>query len=296
MSYTIRGFEVKGLGLHTYCKIVEYGSSLTISFGTRMKQYCLLAAYKTARPDEIYIDSVDNSLDCVHGGQLATLDRGTVRFTKLALYAIHMLLPSVSVIRFQDDSKIKCSNSSSLSLSLPFDYITKYTNTWYEHHFDAKPDSKHYSQQAIDNYHESLSILDDSLIPFDEIIMRVPGINPYEEIYRASSSPRDFIGKLRLHLGKTYCEKAAILLSVYMRALGVFHLPFWQIDVADINTIDDISIKELPHAEAMRKLHGGRHSPQNGRRQTRRRSKKITYIFTHSPDMLVRNIADHMLA
>lgn len=259
----------------------------------------MTAAYKTTHPDEIYIDRVDNSLDCIHGGQLANLDRGAVRFTKLALYAIHILLPSVTEIRFQDDSKIKCGNPS-FSLSLPFDYITKYNNTWYEYHFDAKPDSKHYSQHAIDNYHASLSVLDEALLPFEEIIMRVPGIRPYEEIYRASSSPRDFIGKLRSHLGKTYCEKAAILLSVYMQALGVFHLPFWQIDVADISPIEDVSITELPQANAMRKLHGGWHSPQNGYRQKTRRQarrfKKTTYTFTHSPDMAVRDIANYTFA
>ena len=297
------GFRISGLGITTYCKVKAVGDGISLSFAKGMRQFCMMASYHHKKPDEIYIAQIDSDIDCTDGGRPIDLEKGAIRFIKLALYAMKRWFPRVTIIRFEDDSKIKCPRSN-LSMRLPLDYIAKYGKTWYEVQFHAQIDGEEmqyiHPESQITAYYQSLEIMD---VPhaksYDDIIISVPGIVPYEAIYRASSTPRDFLNRLRKHLGDKYCEVAAKMLTVYMSQLRILHIPRWKIMMKDVETISDYHYEELSRPQARQLLNGGRRSIRrsckDAQRTRRKRHLQAHYRFTHEPDQTRYTMADYSL-
>ena len=65
-----------------------------------MKKFCLVALYDAHKPDEIYIDRVENNDLCVIEDKLRNYEKGTIKLVKLALYAIKYFFPNIKKLFF----------------------------------------------------------------------------------------------------------------------------------------------------------------------------------------------------
>jgi hypothetical protein len=149
----IKAYKISGYNINLYCKISEYGIDTnnymcSMSFGTGNKKFCLTAIYKALNPFEIYIDRVEKNDLCIIDNKLSDIDEGLVKLVKLSLLFIKKIYPHVTRLTFHDDSQIYCNNVRALQsltlrenkldkLSLAYDYIIKYNQTWYEKNFKA---------------------------------------------------------------------------------------------------------------------------------------------------------------
>jgi hypothetical protein len=311
----VLGYELRGLGISTYCKVKALGRGIGLFFGKGMRQFCITASYDDRKPDEIYLAQVNSDLDCIEGGRLVDLEKGAVRFIKLALYALKRWFPRVTTIRLMDDSKIKC-QPIHISLSLPLDYMAKYGMTWYEKHFHAQIDDRDTMPDQIKLHYQKLKILDDPLTePYEEVIQNIPGIVPYETLYREASTHRDFLNRVRKHLGDKYCEEGGKLLLLYMKKLHIQPISNWKIMMEDVETVPNYQYTPMNRNEAKKRLNGGRRKGTRGqsgfiyeRDQYRsRRTHKNTHAFrkggkwaryrltTDEPDYTDYTMADYYL-
>ena len=126
-----------------------------------------------------------------------------------------------------------------------------------------------------EGYYRNLEILTQPSEDYHMVVERVPSIAPYEAQYRASATPREFMEKVRVHLGDKYCEKGARLLTSYMKYLHIDHIPRWRIRIEDVEAVPDFEREEISPANAKQRLNGG----------TRRR-RTARFQFTHEPDQV----------
>ena len=285
----LRGFRIKGLGITTYCKVTAVGHKITLSFGTKLRNFCVIIKHDLEKPTELYLDRVDSDGDCIMGGRLSDIKRGAVRFVKLALYTVKRWFPRVIVIRFQDDSKIRC-NTSSFPLILPLDYISKYGKTWYEYHFHAEIDTD-MNYKNKNGYYRGLEILTQPhREKYEDAADDIPNIEPFEAQYRASATPREFLNLIRSHLGDSYCDNGARLLVAYMKYLRINPIPQWKILMKDVESVPDFEREEITREEAKQMLNGGSYRTRRTHGGRTRRNRKARYQFSHEPDMQVYSI------
>jgi len=244
----------------------------TLSFGAGMKRFCMTVAYDHTKPNQLYIDRVENNDLCVIDSKLSSYDKGTVKFIKTALWAMKQLYPTIDMITLHDDSQIYCDeNSKTFKLSMSYDYIVKYNKTWYQKHFDAQlPGLIGYRNEkgktVVDTedkslmyyYVESLKALDKSLLPYEQIIEKFPQFKEYETEYKESDTPRKFINKLRETLKGEYCFKVGKWLNHYMRYLDIkLSSEFWFILSSDIEAVPNFTMTQMDSRNAKRVLDGG---------------------------------------
>jgi hypothetical protein len=216
----IRAYKISGYNISLYCKISEYGINTdnymcSMSFGSGSKKFCLTAIYKACNPFEIYIDRVEKNDLCIINNKLTDIDEGLVKLVKLSLLFIKKIYPHVIRLTFQDDSQIYCNNESKLDkLSLAYDYIIKYNQTWYEKKFKAElpglisvKDKTATENSLMYKYFESLKELDKLLIPFEIVVNTINILQKYEDEYNSDISPREFINNLRNKCKDNYCKE-----------------------------------------------------------------------------------------
>jgi hypothetical protein len=221
----ISAYDIKAYDIHIYCKLSEAFKDTsnyicTISFGSKHNQFCLTALYKQTNPKEIYIDRVQHNDQCVVDGSLQDFKNGTIKIVSTALWFMKNHFKEVERFTLNDDSHIECERGKAVyKLRLAYDYILKYNQTWYENKFNAVLPSIG-DDSLYDKYKKSLSILDAPLYPYSIVKDRFMS-QDYEEIYNLSSSPRDFLDRLRKTLGTNYCFNVAKWLHNYMLFLQI---------------------------------------------------------------------------
>ena len=295
-------YKVKGYKMDIYCKVTTFtnyvGDNMyTISFGGKNEfgfseaktlqgisdpdtEFCLVSYIHSHKPTNCYIDRVERNSACVIDGTLEEKG-GTEILVELALWTIHTLFPYISIFSFKDNSHIYCQQGSKeYKLSLSYDYILKYNQTWYQNKFGAKlPDiSFHKGQKSYDElFTESLKILDYPLIPFKDVGITNKTFVENENIYNTSLSPRDFINNLRVKYGKKYCFKVGEWLTQYMIQIGILlYDDSWFIDIESISEPYNFNIQETTNI-----IKGGNKTQK--RRKTIVKNKNFRlYSYMHS--------------
>jgi hypothetical protein len=278
----ISGYILTGYNLKLYVKLTEsnVGKSdymCVLSFGTGMKKFCLTALYKNINPTEIYIDRVQNNDLCVIDGKLRDYEKGTVKLVKIALYTIKQLFPDVTKLSLHDDSQIYCDETNNLfKLSLSYDYILKYNESWYQKNFSAElPGFKSKQNTNIiyedgslmANYVKSLSNLDEPIMPYPLIINIFPQFSEYKDEYESAKTPREFINRLRKTLKDDFCFKVGKWLNQYMLTLHIkLSAEHWYILSKNIELVPNFTMTKLKDENAKRILDGGGKTRKNNKK------------------------------
>lgn len=261
----VSAYDIQAYDIHIYCKLSEISKTTPgyicfISFGSKNRQFCLTAMYKASNPSEIYIDRVQHNDQCMVNGSLKDFKNGTVKIVSTALWFMKNHFKEVKRFTIHDDSHIECEKGSSrYKLSLAYDYIIKYNQTWYENRFNAiLPES------IYDKYKKSITVLDEPLYPYD--VFKDNAIDlENEEIYKSSSTPREFINNLRKKYDTDYCFKVCKWLNSYMIFLNInIYQSAWYILHESITQPEGYSIVVL---DPIKKLH----LFNGGKRKTRKR-------------------------
>jgi hypothetical protein len=276
----ITGYVTTGYDIKIYCKMTETNIGqpnykCTISFGGGMRKFCLTAMFDNKKPTEIYIDRVDNNDLCTIDTKLRNYEKGTIKLVKTALYAIKQLFPQVTKLTLFDDSQILCNESNrAFKLSLSYDYILKYNESWYQKQFNAElpgiiskkykkntvfPDIISEPESLMDKYTISLQVLDEPIMDYSQIINSYPQFSEYEEEYKVATTPREFINLLRKKLGGEFCFKVGKWLNQYMVSLRIkLYAEEWYIPISNIYIVPNFSMKPMSDNNSKRILDGGR--------------------------------------
>jgi hypothetical protein len=292
----IKGKNIKGYGVNTYCKIIEYNWNdpdnyrRTFAFGKIMKEWCLTASCRTNNPDFIYIDRVEAYKTCFIDDK--PIEDSTAKFVRLALFVMCKMVPTITRFTLKDDSHLYCNGKNNgPKISLAYESILKYNQTWYQYKFGAILDGflskttninliesdnniehiiipvfgidtlfRVLSHSLMANYLKSLLILDRRCDSYDDIIQFCPFIKNYKHEYELANSPRDFISKIREQYTKEeYCLKIKDWLDSYMEYLGVIiYYDAWYIPVNMINAPEKFSEINMSNINVKQKLIGGR--------------------------------------
>jgi len=304
MQTVLRGYELHGYGMRTYCKITEYGIDrpdykCTLSFGSGIKKFCMVAAYTAKHPHEIYIDRIEKKDICTIDKKLSLYNEGTAAYVRICLHTLSLLYPHVERYTLQDSSQLYCNGEDSKeTMPMSYDYIIKYNKTWYEKKFGAiLPGYRekqingittmdHVPSSLMDQYTQSCTILDEPCEPYELLKDRFPIIEQFAVEYNQATSPRDFISRLRTTLGMDrYCTIVGKWLHGYMMLLRI--KPFfesWYIEKKQIPIPDGFTAIRLEPANVQQKLHGGNYKPSYTRRHKQSR-KQIRYNMIHKPIM-----------
>ena len=232
---------------------------VSYSFGTGMKKFCMTASYR--KPREIYIDRVERNGLCIKGGLVD--DNSTSDVVLLGLYFIKTRMPIVTHFTLQDDSYAYCMKgvTSGKKLSMTYEAIMKYNQTWYQQKCHARlpgfvsvremtfgsssPQHRvipciagtklgetieyrtiYYEAiqgSIMEKYLDSLVVLDQPSIPYENAIDPFPTLERYREDYLATSTPREFISHIRNRLKTTeaYCMEVDGWFEGYMKFLDI---------------------------------------------------------------------------
>jgi hypothetical protein len=274
-------FRIKSDGIQPLlCSIStsqEYGATdlnYYISIGGK-STYCFTAIIKAKAPTHVYIDRVEYNEACVENGTLQERG-GTSKLVLLSLWTITQLFPEITQFDLIDDSNIYCKKDSKrFKLSLAYDYILKYNQTWYEKSFGAVlptyeiiEDGKKTS--IYDKYKTLLDVLNEPLQPYEIVKPRVNAIESEEKEYREALSPRDFINRLRVKYGEIYCFKVGGWLNGYMKFLGIkLYNEEWRIYKRDIKEPTGFMIERIVENH----IRGGKRKYLN--KTTKKKSFKI---------------------
>jgi hypothetical protein len=274
----ISGYLITGYDIKLYCKKTETDINTpkykcVVSFGTGMKRFCMTSIYESEKPTELYIDRIEKNNLCVIGQKLNIYDRGTVKLVKTALFVLKTLFPIAEKISLIDDSLIYCEEESKrFKLSMSYDYIIKYNQTWYQKCFNAElpgfiskqklDENKFPKITSVDNslmdiYSKSLVVLDQPILNYELMLNRFDAIREYKEEYNTSATPREFINKLRVKLGSTFCYDIGKWLNQYMGLLHIKLLPdFWLILISNISQVPKFSMNKIDDLVAKHILDG----------------------------------------
>ena len=257
----VKKYIVSALDKKFYCKITlipQYNKppAYSLSFGGK-DTYCIIIAIDN---NIGYIDRVEHDEKCVKDGSLEETG-ASIKLVKACLWTVKMLFPEIIKLTLKDDSNINCKKGSKeFKLSLSYDYIIKYNQTWYEKHFGAVLPSNNTIE-----YKKSLEVLDEELKSFNLISSRFEYILPYKDIYLSSSTPRQFIQNLRNVYGDQYCFEVGGWLSRYMELLTVeIFKNKWYIPIEHVKNIQNYSIEETADT-----IKGGKTKKTRKTRRTR---------------------------
>ena len=250
-------YKITGFNINMYCKLTEYGINTdkymcSMSFGSGRNKYCLNAIYKAESPYEIYIDRIEINNSCTINSLLSDFDEGLVKLVKTALFTMKKAYPHVLKYKLHDDSHIICDGiNNKFKLSLAYDYILKYNQTWYENKFNAElpgllSNKKIEDGSLMENYLKSLKILGIELIPYDIITSAIPVISNYKNEYNTATSPRTFITNIRKTYKDKYCFEVSKWLNGYMKFLQIKLSPeYWFINTSNILNVPNFNSVQL---------------------------------------------------
>ena len=221
--------------------------------------YCVIIAIQSNNPTA-YIDRVEYDLRCAMDDMLKR-QNGTFDLVRTALWIVRTRFPHITTITLKDDSHIYCEDGSKrYKLSLAYDYILKYGETWYQNKFHATlPDN------YLQDFQDSLKCLTEPLENIDYLISRGANyLEQYQSIYLDSSSPSDFFKRLREKYGDQYCHQVCTWIGKYMHLLDVkLFYDLWFIPVDKVEEPSNYTIQKIKKPTGAR---GG------GTRRQRRRS------------------------
>jgi hypothetical protein len=289
---------IKGYGIGSNCKITTYSNqNISYSFGNGRNNYCLTASYDHSDPSVIYIVQVEKA-ECLLDHKHNDVEEATVKLVRLALYTIYQCNPSIQRFTVRDDSHLYCNGMSGPKMSLSFDYLIKYNQTWYQRKFGAvlpgfisyenhkdsisiqiegKQTFIHVTPNSpMDIYLKSILLLDHPCITYDEISDRFYEIKRFRIEYETARTPRDFIQTLRKKLSKTdFCMESAKWVKRYIEFIQVkIFYDLWYIPVSTINIPTHYEITEPSAKNKARILHGGK---RNYTRNAKNRCGIISY-------------------
>jgi hypothetical protein len=282
MSSIIESKRISGFDIKTYCKIEqtrigdEQFYRCNFTFGTGRRKFCMTAAYNIRSPNGIYIDRVENNNVCVIGDNLSSITDGTAKLVRIGLYAMKDIIKEIPlpINRFtlNDDSHIYCNGQNGPKISLAYDTILKYNQTWYQYKFGAvlpgfisygSDDEKSNNaanatkiniplsfteknvkktivytvtkDSLMEIYLNSLKILDDTCEPYEDIIKSFSIIKNYEAEYKSINTSRKFIATLREKFGKQFCNEIFRWYNSYMQYLhiNIYH-EAWYIPIEHV--------------------------------------------------------------
>jgi hypothetical protein len=255
---SIQSYGDRILG-RTYVLGGDYTNCITISY-----------KYSNNNPIEASLPHLLYEPECSVG---STLERGggSEVMIKTALRHAYSEIPSISVFKFDDMSKIDClPKNMSISperkpvkpLNLAYFSIAYHSKTWYELRFNAEMIDK----ERYANYRMSLSFLTDSAakLPFERFLeIAQPPVDHIEilkPLYESAETYRDFFNAIPK---EKQCDMLYHWLSTFMRHYisSVYSEMGWQIN---IDTMD----KHLSS--------GGGYTRRNGRNRRQSR-KKVHY-------------------
>ena len=263
----IHVIAIRGYGIGANCKITTYADQrVTYSFGNGRNNYCLTAAYDPANPDTIYIDRVEKT-ECFINLKVEDIQEGTAKLVRLALYTMYQDKPDIKGITLKDDSYLYCNGDSGPKISIAYDYILKYNQTWYQKKFGAllpgfiSSGEIHTIQPGspMDLYTTSILNLDKPCITYEEITERFHEIKKHRIEYESSVSPRDFIKKLRNKYEPTaFCVEGASWFKRYIDFLQIrIFYDLWYIPVSAIQKPTNYEVIEPSARNKSRIIQGG---------------------------------------
>jgi len=127
----------------------------------------MISKYDVKNPDSIYIDRIENNTSCL-------LEKGdsnerTVKLVRIGLYEMLRLKPSITRFTLKDDSNIYCNGSTRERISMSYESLLKYNQTWYQQKFGAILDGFISQTPNIDSVQPENNI--------EHIIIPISGIN-----------------------------------------------------------------------------------------------------------------------
>lgn len=320
-SFIIHGFKLKGFGLTTFVKKTDGEGWNNFAFGLGRNKFCLTAAFSMRKPNEIYIDRVQQNQLCIENVPLSNHLEGTSKLVRIGLYAMKRMLPHVKFFTLQDDSHLFCNGGESgYSILMAYETILKYNQTWYQQKFGAilpgfirihdalstqstntsaelipitlnnKPVIFEVVPQSImSRYLHSLSILDQPCEPFEKYVSLFPAIDVFRSEYEDSASPRDFIARIRSKFGKNkreYCLAVQSWFNKYIDLLGInIYSKDWYIPMEHVLEPTGYSEETMETANFNRMFAGG------GAR-TRRRRKNNPFVWQVGPIQHRHGVSD----
>lgn len=260
-TMSVRVNPLKGNGIQTYCKITQYEyadgkrNKYTFSFGTGPQRYCMIVSIDGRDYHTAYIDRVDRLEKCSRGVKLTDIVDAMGKFVPLGLYAIKKMCPWVSRFTLKDDSKIVCDGVRGPSIGMAYDYLIKYNMTWYQKKFGAQLDGlvtgkedangdgdekgietlslsldggKQVDVRVVKDslmyqHLRSLEVLDQPCREFALLRDHFPELETFRDVYEASSSPRDFIMRVRAGFSDpaSFCRGVSRWFDRYMSSLRI---------------------------------------------------------------------------
>jgi len=262
-TMSVRVNPLKGNGIQTYCKITQYEyadgkrNKYTFSFGTGPQRYCMIVSIDGRDYQTAYIDRVDRLEKCSTGVKLTDIVDAMGKFVPLGLYAIKKMCPWVSRFTLKDDSKIICDGVRGPSIGMAYDYLIKYNMTWYQKKFGAQLDGlvtgrgdadgdgdgdekgietlslsldggKQVDVRVVKDslmyqHLRSLEVLDQPCREFALLRDHFPELEAFRDVYEASSSPRDFITRVRTGFSDpaSFCRGVSRWFDRYMSSLRI---------------------------------------------------------------------------
>lgn len=289
----IRGNIFHGYGIRIYCKITEYNIynlkeyKCSFSFGGSRAKFCMTASYKYINPTQIYIDRVEHNDLCILDGGLSSISEGTAKLVKIGLYAIHVMMPRVKEFTVNDTSHFFCNGENGPNVSLAYETILKYNQTWYGQKFGALLPGyiSHHITNTNDSYNipdgaeqinipihnvmttyivnktsvmfyflKSLLILDEPCQNYTEIIIDIPNLQKYRDEYETAISPRDFFNKLRNKYSReSYCSEIFLWLNTYMEHLNIdLYNKLWYIPIQALRAPPGFMAYKIPKKNVKR--------------------------------------------
>ena len=239
-------YNVTGYNMSFYCKVGKFINpytntyKATFTFGSR-RANCVTIAYDNSKPTIAYIDYVIYDGKCFSGGEVIERNNATYKLTITALHTMLKLFPTITNFTLKDNSHKYCiEGTKEYKLSLAADYIFKYNKTWYEAKFGAMLPEPIYSE-----YRETLTKLDMPL--FDFSVLLPSYLHKYEDIYRESNSPRDFIQHVREFEKEDYCLNVGPWLHHFLFWYGVTapddYCSLWYIPIEKITAPPGYSLR-----------------------------------------------------
>lgn len=221
---SVRVNPIHGNGIDTYCKITQYeytnGSrnKYSFSFGTGPRKYCMIVSIDGTDYSSAYIDRVDRIEKCSKGTGMTDIVDAMVKFVSLGLYTIKMMCPWVTRFTLKDDSKLVCNGSNGPSIRLSYDYLIKYNMTWYQKKFGAQLESP-----MRERFLKSLEVFDKPCSNIESLLEDFPELEPYRSVYESSTSPRDFLLRVRNQFPdpSSFCRGVSSWFDRYLGTLRI---------------------------------------------------------------------------
>jgi hypothetical protein len=277
---------INGNDISVNCKITTYADQrVTYSFGNGRGKYCLTASYDPKKSDEIYIDRVERT-DCIRNQKGKNIQEGTTKLVRLAIYTLYQYKPDIQRITLKDDSYLYCYGNSGPKISIAYDYLLKYNQTWYQKKFGAVlPGFLKYDMDDLDKskkiqmeidgdqtvfhvipgspmdlYLSSISNLDQPCVTYEEIIEKFPEIKKHHQEYESSVSPRDFINQIRKKYEQTeFCKEGSSWFKRYLDLLKIkMFYDLWYIPVYAISIPTNYEVIEASDKNKNNIMKGGK--------------------------------------